>query len=161
MNFKSMSKIKKALISSVLCGMLFNSYSGMAQGTPEKMHHMQGAFQHESGPQMKRHFKKMAKYLELTEEQKTQMKAIRAEAKTQRSEFKESMSGFHQQVKALMQAETFDEQAFSVLQSQYQGNFQHMALIKAKTKHAMFQVLTSEQQEKMQEFKEKRGKRKG
>jgi len=105
---------------------------------------------------MKRHFKKMARHLELTLEQKTSIKAIFKELKSERVAIQESMVGFRQQVKSLMDSAAFDDQAFSELHSQYQTQFAGAALFKAKSKHAMMQILTAEQREKLVTFKGKR-----
>jgi len=107
---------------------------------------------------MGRKFKRMAKYLELTDEQKEQMKTIRQEAKTEGASHKTALREFREQARELTLADNFDESAFSTLQAQYQSNFQQLGLLRAKTKHAMMQVLTEEQQAKWQEFKPKRGR---
>jgi Spy/CpxP family protein refolding chaperone len=98
-------------------------------------------------------FKKMARFLNLTDEQRQQAKAIHRQAKESRLVLKESLQGFHQQSKILMMEEHFNEQAFLNLKSQYQESFAQMALIKVKTKHSFMQLLTAEQKEKMQTHK--------
>lgn len=105
-----------------------------------------------------RQFKRMAKHLDLTDEQKVLFKSLKETAKENRSVMKEKMQGYKEQMKALMSATEFDEQAFLQLHSSYQNTFAEMALIKAKHKHQMMRILTPEQQEKAQNM---RGKRKG
>jgi len=98
---------------------------------------------------MKHKFKKMAKYLELTTEQRQQAKTIHQEAKAGRLALKDSLKDFRQQTKLLVMASSFDEQAFLNLQSQYQDSFAQLALIKVKTKYRFMQILTEEQKGKM------------
>lgn len=104
---------------------------------------------------MMRQFKKMAKHLALTDEQKTQVKAIFEQTKQSSKEHRAAMKDFKEQVKSLMAAPVFDEKAFTELHSQYQTNFTEMALQKAKSKHAIMQVLTAEQREKYMKFSKK------
>jgi protein CpxP len=101
----------------------------------------------------KSHFKKMAKYLQLTEDQRSSIKVIFKELKDEKLARKESMTGFRQQIKSLMGSAVFDEQVFTELHSQYQTQFAEVALLKAKSRHAIMQVLTTAQQEKFATFK--------
>jgi len=109
---------------------------------------------------MQHKFKKMAKFLALTQEQRKQAKAIHQEAKENRAALKPSLESFHQQSRTLVMAEQFDEQAFINLQSQFQDSFAQMALIKVKTKHSFMKILTQEQKDKMMTMKKKRMRRK-
>jgi Spy/CpxP family protein refolding chaperone len=102
---------------------------------------------------MMRQFKKMAKHLQLSDEQKVQVKAIFEQAKMSSKAQRESMKGFKEQVKSLMGSSTFDDKAFNELYAKYQTKFTEMALLKAKNKHAILQVLSSEQREKFMKFK--------
>ena len=111
----------------------------------------------ESSPRVMEHkFKRIAKFLALTKEQRTQVKAIHQEAKESKVALKPSLESFHQQSLTLVMAETFDEQAFINLQSQFQDSFAQMALIKIKTKHSFMQILTQEQKDKMMTMKKSR-----
>ena len=107
---------------------------------------------------MSRKFKRMAKYLELTDEQKEQMKNIRQQAMAEGESYKVALKAYREQVKELTLADNFNESAFTTLQAQYQSNFQELGLLRAKTKHAMMQVLKEEQQSKWREFKPMRGR---
>jgi protein CpxP len=69
------------------------------------------------------------------------------------------MKAFRQQVKSLISAESFDEQAFVQLQASNQDVFSAMALIKAKSKFAMKNILTEDQLEKLSSMKYKRSRR--
>lgn len=96
----------------------------------------------------KHKMKHLFKRLSLTEQQQVQIKAIKAQAKEQHQTLRESMKQFKTAERALLQAEIFDEQAYSALHETFQTVFAQIALVKAKTKHAFFNVLTAEQQEK-------------
>jgi protein CpxP len=110
----------------------------------------------------KQMMKRMAKALSLSEEQKAEIKVIKTQAKEQHQTLRTSMKEFKVAEKKLVQAETFDEQAFSALHDTYQPVLKQLALIRVKTKQAIFNVLNTEQQEKWQAMaKHHKGKGKG
>jgi len=115
------------------------------------------------GKHSKHMMKRMIKVLSLSEEQQVQIKAIKTQAKEQHETLRDSMKKFKEEEKTLLHTPAFDEQAYTALHAAYQPIFAEMALTRAKTKHAVFNVLTSEQQEKwlkvMEERKEKRQKK--
>ena len=92
----------------------------------------------------------------LSDDQKTQMKSIRQSAKDEAGELRELLTTYKDQVKLLIAAESFDEAAFANLHAEYQANFAQLALLRAKTKHAIFNVLNVEQQEKWQKIMQRR-----
>jgi len=100
-----------------------------------------------------RKLNKMAKYLTLSEEQKVKMKAIFQQAKEERSKHKDEMRGFKEQVRSLLDTVVFDEKSYIELHNQYADQFASAALHKAKTKHAMLQILTEEQRDKFKKSK--------
>ena len=111
----------------------------------------------------KHKLKRLAKMLSLSEEQQTQIKAIKAQAKEQHQGLRESMKQFKAKEKELLQAKLFDEKAYGDLHDAYQPIFTQRALMRVKTKHAIFNVLTPVQQEKWLETLEHhkgRGKKK-
>jgi Spy/CpxP family protein refolding chaperone len=150
------NKLTVLLISSVLA-ISFTSVSALAvnNGTGHDHKQRNGVSQQNQNPErfMQHKFKKMARYLDLTDEQREKAKVIHQEAKDSRLALKDSLKGFHQQRKVLIMEDSFNEQAFIDLQSQYQETFSQMALIKAKTKHNFIQLLTEEQNEKMKSHK--------
>ena len=105
-------------------------------------------------------FKKMARYLDLTSEQRQQAKIIRQQSKESRLVLKADLKEFHKQSKELVMEESFNEQAFLNLQSQYQETFAQMALIKVRNKHRFIKLLNEEQKEKMKTHKGFRESRK-
>ena len=102
---------------------------------------------------------KIARKLGLSESQQADIKALKSDEEAQMLALKPAMQAFREQVKTLMSAESFDEQAFSQLQASNQDVFAAMALVKAKSKFAMKSVLTEEQLEKFRSMKHKRSRR--
>ena len=145
----------------VTVAVLTLSVSSMSFSTGANAYENEGVKRHIS-KQDHRQFKRMAKRLDLTDEQKEQFKTLKAQAKTERSAMKEKVKGYKDQVKILMEAAVFDEQAFLQLHSSYQNTFAEAALLRAKHKHEMMQILTPEQQEKAKKMKNRmKGKMKG
>jgi Spy/CpxP family protein refolding chaperone len=119
---------------------------------------MDGSKHHQkkSGYSGKKMMKRMTKALSLTELQQTQIKAIQTQAKEEHESLKASIKQFKETEKSLIQADAFDEQGYIALHTANQQAFANLALSRAKTKHAMFNVLTTEQQEKWLKMKSKR-----
>lgn len=98
---------------------------------------------------------KMARFLELNQDQKEQIKAIFKDAKQERMTMKSSNLTYREQTKNLMENATFDEEAFTSMFKENQEKIMAKALMKAKFKHAIYQVLTDEQREKMAKLRKK------
>jgi protein CpxP len=98
-------------------------------------------------PLTEKRLAKLSRKLDLTESQQADIKVIKEGEKWEMEKLKPAMQAFRQQVKTLMSSENFDEQAFIELQASNQDVFAQVALIKAKSKFAMKEVLTTEQQE--------------
>ena len=99
------------------------------------------------------------KRLDLTEVQFMAFKAIKTEAKASGEEIKANLKGYKQAERALIYNTGFDAQTWQTLHSQYQADFLAMALLKAKTKHDIWNQLTPEQQAKAEgNSKGKKGK---
>jgi len=96
----------------------------------------------------KHKMKRMAKALSLSEQQQVQIKAIKQQVKEQHKALRESMTQFKEEEKKLLQTKSFNEDAYSALYEAYQPIFAQIALIRVKNRHAVFNVLTEEQQEK-------------
>lgn len=154
-----MSNTLKSLASLILISSIAMSFttSAMTTDTSSKIasHNMH---QHGGKHQMKRQLKKMAKYLSLSDEQRQKVKEIFKQTKEEKMAIKESLAGYKTQVKSVMDAAIFDEKAFKDLHSQYQSQLTEGALLKAKTKHALLQLLTQEQREKLENFKGQAGR---
>lgn len=138
-------------ISSVCAVLAFSSMSGVYAADNDFT--LDGPEHHQKGKHM---MQRMIKKLSLSEQQQVQVKAIKTKAKEQHEVLRASLKKFKEAEKPLLQAETFDEQAYIALHTSYQEAFAQMALTRAKTKHAIFNVLTTKQQEKWLKIMEKR-----
>ena len=96
----------------------------------------------------KKSLHRLAKKLDLTSEQRDEIKAIYAGMKEGRKANKESLSSYKEQLKSLMAVSQFDENEFNAIYAEFQASFQQVAMEKAKHRHAIMQVLTPEQQAK-------------
>lgn len=112
----------------------------------------------------KNKIKHMTKALSLNEGQQVQIKAIKMKTKEQHKALRASMKEYKIAEKKLLQTKVFDEKAFNTLHNSYQSTFTQLALTRAKSKHAIFNILTTEQQDKwlkMIEHKKGKGDKKG
>ena len=124
-------------------------------------YHSQGVgFKMEHGKHM---MKRMFSRLDLTEQQQQAVRAIREQAHTTMDELKNqstmSRSELKSQLKSIVQADSFDEQAFRELMAVKQSHRSEMAVIRAKMKHDIWHVLDEQQQDKMAQMVEKRAER--
>ena len=149
--------LKNIAIATSLCSALVLSPVSFAGSDSNHNHHKGGDRSYQQMSEKK--FAKLTRKLDLSETQQADIKALKSEAKVQMQALKPAMEAFRQQVKTLMSAETFDEQAFSQLHASNQDVFSAMALVKAKSKFAMKSVLTEEQLEKFSAMKHKRSSR--
>lgn len=112
-----------------------------------------------------RMMKRMFSRLDLTQTQLDAVHVIRDEAHDAMDAFKEQANinrgEMKAQMKAIVQAENFDEQAFRDLMAKKHAHKGEMAVIKAKMKHDIWHVLDEQQQEKMTQMMEKRAERGG
>jgi len=154
----NITKPMKTIVSvSTLCAVMAFSSVASVNAFADDTAFKSAQFHHKSKHMMKR----MIKVLSLSQEQQIQIKAIKMQAKDQSGTLRDSMRQFKGAEKQLIQAETFDEEAFIALQTVYQQTFAEMALTRTKTKHAIFNILTTEQKEKWSTLKEQhKGKRK-
>jgi len=146
---------KNIAIASSLCSALVLSTGSFAGNDSHELNRHDNNHQQMS----EKKFAKLSKKLDLSESQQAQIKVLRSDEKTKIQALKPAMIAFKEQVKVLMSAESFDEQAFIQLQASNQDVFASMALIKAKSKFAMKSVLTEEQLEKFRSMKHKRSRR--
>ncbi len=164
MKEKCTMKSKPFRVLSVLGAMIFYSHTSFAidnngaDNSGYKSYFMQGmghqgGMNYQKGMQ-KNSIKKMTKFLDLSKDQQIQIKAIKAQAKESNIALRSKMKAFRSEVKALMRAKEFDEQAFNTLHSENQENSMKVALQKAKIHHSILQVLTEEQRLKWQTFME-------
>lgn len=98
------------------------------------------------------------KRLDLTQAQLSTVQAIRNEAKTSDKRLIANIKNYKQAERALIHNTGFNAEAWQTLNSQYQADFLAMAVLRAKTKHDIWNQLTPEQQAKSQEKNNKRNK---
>ncbi len=94
--------------------------------------------------------------LDLTDDQKAQMKSI---AESHRDEFRaagEKARAAHDGMRALLEAETIDEAAIRAKSTEVAAAEADMMILNAKVRHESMQVLTSEQQAKLKELRDSR-----
>ncbi|WP_177168936.1 Spy/CpxP family protein refolding chaperone [Thalassotalea agarivorans] len=105
---------------------------------------------------MVKQMKRMAKMLDLTDDQKTEIKALMAAQKETMASYKEQMKTFKGKERELIQSDNFNEAAFLALQNEYQITLNQAALERARMKHKIWNVLNQEQREKWKNVSEKR-----
>ncbi len=123
------------------------SHAGQYHNSGEKGNHAK---------HMKKRFKMLAHKLDLTKEQRQEIRTIFTEMKSDKKERRATMSGFKEQVEILAQASEFDESRFKTLYAEFQENFQVLAMERAKMHHTIMQVLTPEQQKRFSSMREHR-----
>jgi Spy/CpxP family protein refolding chaperone len=146
-------KSMKTIISvSTMCAVIaFSSIASVNASANDKT--FESDMRHNKSKSM---MKRMVKLLLLSEEQQVKIKAIKMQTKEQSGTLRDSMKQFKGAERLLLQAEKFDEKAYTALHTAYQQTFAEMALTRTKTKHAIFNVLTTEQQDKWLNKMEKR-----
>jgi protein CpxP len=148
--------LKNIAISTSLCSALILTPVSFA-GNDSPNH--QGNHEQNHQQMSEKKLAKLTRKLGLSQSQQADIKALKSEEKAQMLAIKPAMKAFRQQVKTLMSADSFDEQAFIQLQASNQDVFSAMALIKAKSKFAMKSVLTEDQLDKFSLIKHKRLRR--
>lgn len=99
----------------------------------------------------------LVRKLNLNVEQQVKIKAIVQQQKANGEANRETMRAFRDQMESLLSAAIFNDDAFTSLHNQYQPQLAEAALQRAKTHHAILQVLDASQQEKFKRMKQ-RGK---
>ncbi|WP_372766530.1 Spy/CpxP family protein refolding chaperone [Pseudoalteromonas sp.] len=94
--------------------------------------------------------------LDLTVTQQEKIKTIAESEKAAIEVFKKAHPNKRDEIKALVHAETFDESAFRQVFAKGHSERVEMAVLKAKNKNAVWNTLTSEQQDKFEKMMKKR-----
>lgn len=99
--------------------------------------------------------------LDLSDQQKQEMKSIMSSQKAKHKEQKndQQRAADKAEMQALMQADTFDTEKASALIAKHQEKSNERKLSMLETKHQMFQLLTDEQKTQYSELKMKHHKR--
>ncbi len=110
------------------------------------------------GPQIEERFTRV---LDLTDAQKTQIKALREQAQTATKPYFEQIKPLREEMEKLIAAPAFDEAAArAIAQKMAQAQIE-IHLIQAKTQAAISQVFTPEQKAKLEEMRKARQERGG
>lgn len=160
MTINHFSTITKPIIVLALTTIFFTSQSASAIGHDKSLNQTEQQGQHTSkrDHQVKSKLKRLAKHLDLTKTQKTALREIFVKEKSTRKAQRERMASFRGELRKLSVSSDFDETQFDLIYEEYQNDFKVAALEKAKIRHAMMQVLTPEQQNKMQKLAKKKGR---
>jgi protein CpxP len=136
--------MKKLLISATITALLASSAMSFAKGPREE------------GELSKR----MMAELSLTPEQKSDLRQIKKEARQDSSIYRAERTQFKDEMRTLMQMETWDEAAVSALIEERMDSGLPLKLIQAKAKNQSYNVMTTEQKEMLAEKRaEKMAKR--
>jgi protein CpxP len=98
----------------------------------------------------------MGDYLDLTDAQRTQMKAIWTKEKPTIQPLMQQLAQGHQQMRQLEEASTFDEVKVGALATQQSQAMAGLMLQKARIKFELMQVLTADQKTKLAAFEARR-----
>lgn len=161
--------MKKSTLTALLLGLASFSLAACSTSGEHRGHKREGAHKHAQSHKgekdgLPRGFDK----LDLTDAQKTQIRQImeagRPAPMPEHRNTPENMQQERAAEQALMQNKTFDEAAARNLIAQREQKRAEMQSLKAqnelqrlKTRHAVFQVLTPEQQQKLLAEQQKRG----
>lgn len=88
------------------------------------------------------------KRLDFTEEQLAAVKAIKTAEKESGEAIKAKLKTFKHAERALVQSPNFSLEAWQVLNSEYQADFVTMGLLRSKSKHDIWNIMTPAQQAK-------------
>ncbi|MEP0357728.1 Spy/CpxP family protein refolding chaperone [Paraglaciecola sp.] len=97
----------------------------------------------------------MFKKLALTDEQKTAVKSIREQARATDKDLRAKLKEFKEAERALITSGDFSSENWLTLSVEYQSDFVAMSVSKANVRHNVWNILTSEQQQKITERIEK------
>lgn len=151
--------VKTMASISTLCLLLAFSSMSIANESNDDIAFNAPKHLQKGGDRREHMMKRMVNTLSLSEQQQVQITAVKHQARQQHEMLRDSMKKFKAEEKALLQAQVFDKQAYSVLHAAYQPIFMELALIRAKTKHTVFNVLTTAQQGKwLKVMADKKGK---
>lgn len=95
---------------------------------------------------------RMGHYLDLTDAQRTQMKAILSKEKPTIQPLMQQLAQGHQQMRQLEEASAFDENKVRALATQQSQTLAELMVQKARIKSELVQVLTPDQKTKLTAF---------
>jgi protein CpxP len=131
----------------------------MAQEQPQQQQRRRGPGGPGFGGPMRGGFGPEFRGLDITEDQRAQLRKIR---EARQSEFKaagEKLHAAREGMRGLMNADTINEGAIRAKAAEVAAAEAEMAILNAKVRLESMQVLTSEQQQKLKELRDQRGPR--
>ena len=117
----------------------------------------QGMTQEQHKDQMKNRLEKMAVILDLTEQQKGQLKTLFEKKWQDRQSMRTKMEASRETLREYKQGNTFDESEFRAMAQKHADLKTEMMVQQAKTRQQIFAVLTPEQQQKAEKLRGMRG----
>ena len=136
-----MSKLNKKLTATIIALPLILGATGVAAfGDNDGKGHRKGG-----------HGAALIQKLDLTAEQKAEIKQIRESSK---EAMKEQRGDKHESMHALLTAESFDEAAAQALIAEKEQTKEARQINRLKNQHAIYNVLTEEQQAQLLEIKQ-------
>ncbi|WP_299083749.1 Spy/CpxP family protein refolding chaperone [uncultured Paraglaciecola sp.] len=103
---------------------------------------------------------KRAKRLDFTEQQLTAIQKVKSSTKASAKDSKFKLKSYNAAERKLIQSSEFNIQAWSELHAEYQADFLTLAILKAKSRHDVWNLLTPEQQQKSKQSANKKRKSK-
>ncbi len=129
--------ISAMLATGILCG---SAFADMDNKPTRVDRQERMGMKHEKQREM------MANLLDLTEAQQEQIRTIREEERAGHEGLRQQMQDSHEQMRALLDSDTFDESAIRGLAISQANLKAEMFVSRAKVKHQVFQLLNSDQQ---------------
>ncbi|WP_416307048.1 Spy/CpxP family protein refolding chaperone [Neptunicella sp. SCSIO 80796] len=93
--------------------------------------------------------------LDLTEDQQQQLQQLRSEMQASQQSFRTMMQELREQEQALVTSDEFNQQQWLLLAEQQQPKMLAFAVEQAENRHKVWQLLTPEQQQKLQQRMER------
>lgn len=116
---------------------------------------------HEFGHDFGRHLDRMAEKLGLSDEQRRAVEAIHAASRTEAEPLRAQVQASRKAMHELVRAESFDESGVRALVQQGSAAMTELAVLRARTGHAMRALLTPEQRVEFDRMHEARHAERG
>ena len=100
---------------------------------------------------------RLLKEIALSDEQSAAILQLKTDLQASRDAYKIKRQAFKQAERALIQSEAFSQSAWQAIRVEYQQDLLAMALLKAKSRHDSWQILTTAQQAQLKEQMAKHG----
>jgi protein CpxP len=149
---KAISKLTRNII-------MLATVVGFGLSLPTLAHQNAHQEQHQAQHQhkgKKHQLKRLFKRLDLTTEQRGQIKEIVQNSKQELKRFDKQKQAYRQEVAALVKSDIFDEQAYYSLKDKHNQLLSDIEITRLKTRHSIYQVLNDQQREKLAQLKQKR-----